>query len=447
MPDARSRPRLWYHRGRMRLYISALLFALAVMAQDGRLVLRSPHVHQYSGISPLSAAGDKIHGFDTQGNSGIFDLRSGRLIQAPAPYPTFHWDTYDNDLGWVIGGENSNAPAPNTIYTWRPSSGRYKKAIDFGRRFRAINTGSTADITWDGWTAFWAEAEHNVCAVDLNARKSYCADYLAPDPNNHLQGKPSFIDYIAITPRDSKSGLHYVLFMVSPAMMLFSVDEQAGVLRLVVRPEVVFPGMGIKPSQNYDGNCDPGENCISAPHGDVLQGPDGQVYFVTSYGMEDHDGIPGHRGTSGFCEAGHAFLRLNTGRLMTKPENFNGVTGGGLKYVRDGSCGSSWPASDHVGCARFGTWCVVSFDAGGGSPAARHSEEWLLGLDASGVVVYKRLGANESDSTADYWSQPRGAMTMDATAVIYDSDANSQGRAHAVYMLPTGVSAPKPHQP
>ena len=63
-------------------------------------------------------------------------------------------------------------------------------------------------------------------------------------------------------------------------------------------------GSGRQP-QNNDGNCDPGEPCVTTPHGDVYVAPDGQVYFETSVGME--------LDSAGVCESGEAFMRLSAG--------------------------------------------------------------------------------------------------------------------------------------
>jgi hypothetical protein len=415
-----------------KFLVASLLSGFLVSAQSGHQVVPSISVHQYSGISPLSANTDKLHTFDIQGHARIVRLRDGKVISDSAPYPEAHWDNVDDDLMWLIGSGGNHSQ--NRIETWRPSNGRYQTVIDYRNRFVKINTGATSDISYDDWAAFWAETEHNLCAVNLKAKKTYCIDYQAADPAN-LAGPIRDVDYVAVTPRDSKSGLRYVLMMAQPAMGIFSVNEQAGVLRWVLRPEQVFPAMGHK--GNNDGICNVGESCVATPHADILTGPDGQIYLVTGgYGMEDGKGV---------CEAGEAVMRINAGPLMTKPENFAGVTGGGLKYIHDFSCGvaGSWSA-DHNGCARFGSWCVHSFESHGAAPpVGRAGDLWLLSLDNAGSIVYKRLGATGT-SGKDYWSTPRASLAMDASQVIYDSDAGSNDATHAVYMVPTGVSVTKP---
>lgn len=381
-----------------KLIISSLLCGSLLPAQSGKQVVPGTSVHQYSGISALSAKKDKLHTFDLEGHARIVKLSDATTIAQPAPYAEAHWDNIDDDLMWVIGSDQPN------IRTWRPSTKTYTTVIDYAGRFESITTGATTDITFDNWEAFWAPHEHQLCAVDLTAKKTYCVDVNAPDPNNHLPLTTPDVDYVAVTPRDSKSGLHYVLMLAAPAMGVFSVDETAGKLRWVVRPEAVVPLMGSgRQPQNNDGNCDPGEPCETTPHGDVYVAPDGQVYFQFQAGMETYTAV------YNVCEAGQAFMRLNAGLKMTTPENAFGVTGGGLKYKGpDFHCGGEAWSSQHTGCARWGNHCIISFDTGPLQPgqiAPRAEELWLIGIDGTGAITYRKLGTSgTSNSSNDYWA-------------------------------------------
>jgi hypothetical protein len=115
----------------------------------------------------------------------VAKVSDGSHIVENAPYPSAHWDNADNDLLWVVGGHNQINPT-NLIEQWRPSTGAYTTWIDYTGRFQTITTGQATDMTYDNWVAFWAPAEHNVCAVDLMAKKTYCVDVNVPDPVNHL---------------------------------------------------------------------------------------------------------------------------------------------------------------------------------------------------------------------------------------------------------------------
>ena len=428
----------------IKLAVTTVLCGSLLPAQSGKQVVPPVSVHQYSGISPLSANNDKLHTFDGQGRARIVRLRDAAVIADPAPYPEAHWDNTDNDLMWLIGDESRHAK--NRIETWRPSTRKYQTVIDYRGRFATITTGGTTDISYDGWEAFSAPSEHQVCAVDLKAKKTYCLDYNAPDPVNKM-GDTKDVDYVAVTPRDSKSGLHYVLMLATPAMAVFSVDESAGTLRWIVRPEAAAPWMGSKPTQNNDGNCDPGESCLTTPHGDLLVAPDGQVYFEMGVGMEADN--------LSICESGQALMRLNAGVKMSIPEKFAGLTGGGLKYAgADFHCGGkeAW-SSQHTGCARWGQRCVVSFSTAvpqPGQTAPRKEELWLIGLTDAGAITFNKIGVSSPSflpARDSYWSTARAAMSMDGTLVIYDSDHGSQGASHAVYSLETGLPPVSPLSP
>jgi hypothetical protein len=85
---------------------------------------------------------------------------------------------------WVFG--EGGGHSKNKIETRRPSNRKYQAVIDYAGRFAAISTGTTTDITYDNWEAFWAPNEHQLCAVDLVAKKTCCVDVNAPDPVNKL---------------------------------------------------------------------------------------------------------------------------------------------------------------------------------------------------------------------------------------------------------------------
>jgi Collagen triple helix repeat (20 copies) len=432
--------------------LTILTLSLVSGQVPGRQVIPPESLHQYSAISPVSAAGDKLHVFSMQGVASIVKVADGTVVATSAPYPEAHWDNADDDLMYVIGQVST---APSKIQTWRPSTRQYETFIDYTGQFTNITTGASTDITSDSWEAFWARNEHTLCAVDLTAKKTYCADVNVPDPLNHLPSGTPNVDYVVVTPRDSISGLHYVLMMATPAMGVFFVDETTGVLRWVVRPEMVAPMINVNASQNQDGNCDPGEACLTTPHGDIFVAGDGQVYLEIQVGMETPLLSNSNPAT---CQVGQGLLRLNAGLLMTKAENFQGVTGGGMKYVGpDFLCGGTQVWSDqHTGCNRWGGHCVVSFDTptpSVGQVAVKMNQLWLIGLDPSNTITYSQIGVtspsyvnSNTDPNLNYWSTSRAASSMDGTQVIYDSDAGSNGVHHAVYQMPTAL-APAPAPP
>lgn len=158
---------------------------------------------------------------------------------------------------------------------------------------------------------------------------------------------------------------------------------------------------------------------------------------------------------AGVCWRGQALLRLNAGMKMSIPENFAGVTDGGMKvFGPDFKCGGDVWSSGHTGCNRWGGHCIVSFDTPAPSGemvnVVKKNELWLLGLNADGSPSYKRIGSTSPSFTnahasgdVKYWSQSRAAMSMDGAQIIFDSDRGSNGEHHAVHQLSSGLPAVK----
>ena len=123
-------------------------------------------------------------------------------------------------------------PLPTTITKYQISTRTSTTLIDYatdGHHFTQISFGGTGDLSADNWAAFWAENEHQVCAVDLNLLKTYCTDYTAANPGNHVGWNS--IDYVLITKgKDVDTNKRYVLLMADPAMGVYSVNERTGVL-------------------------------------------------------------------------------------------------------------------------------------------------------------------------------------------------------------------------
>ena len=211
--------------------------------------------------------------------------------------------------------------------------------VDYGGRFTNINSGGSSETSKDNWLSFWAEQEHNVCAVDLNTARTYCADYQAANPDNRRGW--DFIDYSMITKGvDSVTGKRYVFLMASPALGAYSVNLSTGNLDFEYRgPELQDISHG-----NHDGVCDPGEPCLGAPHADLMEDSDGKQYMVTPKGNEEP------------CELDLVTYSISKGIRLTDLE----TTGGGRHRVMNlANCGTNWP-SYHIGCAKNAPYCVIS---------------------------------------------------------------------------------------
>ena len=440
--------------------ILLILFSASLLAQSpaGTRVLPPTSLHQYS-YSPLSVKNDKLHVFDGSGHAKIVNPSNGVQINptgcAPgysyacaAPYPEVHWDNYDDDLLYTVG-RNVASPSQliagtvvndNKIESWRPSTGKYTTVVDYTGRFTQVQTGASSDLTYDGWIAFVSQPEDTVCAVNLSVTpaKSYCLNYNTPNAANLVGNTyPGDVDWVVVTPKDSVSGLHYVVMLAVPAAAVFSVDIENNTLDWVVRPEEGAPYQATIPGENdQSGICKPLMGCMTTPHGNVMVGLDGQVYFVFQTAVQ------GGSGDTYVCAEGEAIARLNDGTQAFRPANLAGFSGGGMIWAQDYTCGGNQVWSDaHIGCSRWASQCVVSFDTPDPqSQGPKNEQVWNLGLNALNQIVYTDVGYTDS-SAVSYYAESRAALSMDGSEIIYDSDAGTRGVSIAVYELASGMSA------
>ena len=387
-------------------------------------VLTGPgYVHPYSLPSAFSAHNRYLVVLSTGGQSDIVNATTGLAVYRNVPFSTQgrFWDASSDDIYYYISGA--------TIRKYTLSTSANQVVADYSLPpwgFASISTGGSSDTTKDNWMAFWAADKHQVCAVDLNLVKTYCADYTAQHADSRVGW--SFIDFVMVTKGvDSVTGKRYVLLMGSPALGAWSVNLSSGALDFQFRgPE--NPEM----AGNRDGICDPGENCLNAPHSDLLEDTDGRQYLVTS------------KGSSTPCALDLVTLDVSKGsRLWTPVEQ-----GGGRKAVLTlALCGSAWP-SMHVGCAKNAAFCTISTDRNvtrnpadltTPMPLEPHRGE-IMTMRGNGLEV-RRLAMSRSVafSNDSYWPTPRAATSNDGSLVVFDSNFGVPGGTR-VLTLPTGMT-------
>jgi hypothetical protein len=375
----------------------------------GRITIASGagYIHSYSSPSPLSAK--KRHLLIRDESSGfthIADPATGRIVYPGVIFSgagTF-WSAFDDEVLYVVLGSK--------ILKYTINTGVLQTVVDYstnGYGFTSIVTGGSTDTTRENWMAFWAPDQHKVCAFDIPNVRTYCADYTAANPNSRVGW--DYLDYVLMSKGvDSTSGKRYVLLMATPAMGAWSVNMQTGVLDYEFRgpenPEV---------RGNMDGICDPGENCLSAPHSDTMGDYDGKQYLVEAKGSNDP------------CELDLVTLDLSKGVNLWKPVSQGGGRKAGLKIS---SCGDIWP-DHHIGCAKSAPYCVMSTMTGYiRNPAdlttpittVPHRDELLV--MRGNALDFTRLAITRSVqySTDDYWTQPRAALSNDGSVVVFDSN-------------------------
>ncbi|HZU24122.1 MAG TPA: hypothetical protein VFA04_01285 [Bryobacteraceae bacterium] len=375
----------------------------------GTVNVVAPGAHQYSGISPLSKRGDHLHAIELPGGGAqILNASTGAVINtgAAVPYPVCYWSNSDDDVCYY---QSHDVPA---IMRYHVSSNSSETWIDYSGTFTGpLNDGDTIDITPDEWTAFWSDDQHTLCAVDLIAKQTYCADYLASNALNKLP--ITAIDYAAVTGVDAVSGKRYVLLLANPSMAIYSVDVAHKSLVLEARPESGPGLMGDNGNNNGNGVCEAGEACPSTPHGGTVQGPDGQQYFITAAGYQ------GTFSGQDMCELDLVAMRIGSGALSFT----DAALGGGMtRILRLFACGTTWE-SYHVGCARTAATCVISTDG----PAAQDgntgyfNELFTISFGPQMAPTVTPVAMHRS-SENQYWAQPRAAFDFGGEKIVFDSD-------------------------
>jgi hypothetical protein len=377
-----------------------------------RILTGTPYVHIYSQPSPISAHNRYLGllGQDS-GRYSIVDFTTGSTAYDSLAFSdAWVWDAYNDDTHYRIEGSR--------ILKTILSSGQETVLIDYSQtaqHFTSISAGGSTDTSKDNWLAFQAPDQHQICAVDLNTVRTYCADYMAAEATSRIGWE--WFDYVMISKgTDSTNGKRYVLLIGGPAMGVWSVNAASGRLDFEYRgPDNWEWG------SNHDGYCDPGEFCLTTPHADVMEDSAGKQYLVTTKGQE----AP--------CSLQLVTMDLSKGRSMFWPES----AGGGLKTVLNlANCGEMWPTVD-LGCAKNAPYCVISTSRTTSRPSADSASAFpdepyrdqIAILRGNGQEV-RFLAATRSVNFDDdtYWPRPRAALSPDGQYVVFTSNFGVDGR-------------------
>jgi Malectin domain len=370
-----------------------------------RVMTGTPYIHPYALPSPISAHNKYLNVLGRDSFiSSMLDLTTGAVAFYNVPFAggAHVWDAQDDDVYYRIYGTQ--------VVKHTLSTNTDAVVADYAGQFTYINAGGSTDTSKDNWLSFWAPNEHNICAIDLINVRTYCADYLASDPNNRVGW--DFIDYSLISKGvDSVTGKRYVFLMAAPALGAWSVNLSTGRLDFEYRgPENLDISQG-----NHDGVCDAGEPCLGAPHADVMEDSDGKQYMVTTKGNEDP------------CELDLMTFALSSGSLLYNDES---AGGGRHRVINLANCGTNWP-DYHVGCAKSSPYCVLSIysdalrspaDLATAIPQDPHRNQIMV-MRGNGQEV-RVLATSHSILFDDdsYWPQPRAALSNDGAWVVFDSD-------------------------
>lgn len=382
--------------------------------------------HQYSTPSPISAHNKYVLVFDAGMRFTIVSAATGRVlyydVTADVGRGTF-WDAYDDEVYYFLSGSSVRK---HDLRTRRTTT-----LIDYatsGHGFSSIQSGGTGDGSKDNWISFWAPEQRQLCALDLNMVKTYCANYAT------LGAVPvSFVDFTLISRGvDSQSGKRYVLLMSNPAMAVFSVNLSAGRLDPEFRGPEDPEGNG-----NHNGACDPGENCFGAPHADIFEDSNGIQYLVAT------------TDTRTPCERALATYQLNKGNAMRLPVEL----GGGKRTVMTVfKCGTTW-GGDHIGCAKSAPYCAISTNFAGlrdpkDQSPIQHTphiaEIFIMRENGEEIrrLVKHRSVLFQSEEASGYWSRPRASISNDGGFVVAESNFGFPNQQRVV-LITTGYGKPR----
>ncbi len=383
--------------------------------------------HAYSTPSPVSARNRYVMVFGAAGADIVYTASAKTAYQGvPGDFNTgAFWDAYDDEVYYYLVGA---AVKRRDLRTGRTTTIAEYAGAPYG--FTSITSGGTGDSSKDNWFAFFAPAQKQVCALDLDRGRTFCASY------GDLGAVPiSFVDYPLITKGvDAGSGKRYVLLMGNPSLAAFSVNLVSGKLDLEFRGPEAPEGSG-----NHDSVCGPGESCFGAPHADVFEDEKGIQYLVSTLDTQTP------------CERAVNTYRINSGVEMLTPVELGGGRTNVMTLFRCG--GQAQWTGDHIGCAKRAPYCVVSTNyAGLRDPANQdpilrtpHLSEIFV-MKGNGAEI-RRLAQHRSvlfvgDEADGYWSRSRAAISPDGGFVVTDSNFGTQN-AQRVVLITTGYGKPQ----
>ncbi len=354
----------------------------------------------------------------TNGTFNVVDVATGRFAFTRVnANENFFWDSYIDSIYYY--------PSGAAVIKHDLQSGMESTVIDYGKDghgFTQVVRGSTTGSSKDNWISFFAPNEKQVCVLDLNTVKTYCADWGGGTIDYTLDSKGV----------DEASGKRYVI-VVAGNGAFYSVNLKSGKL------DLEFWGPEAPDSNgNHDGVCDPGEKCMNPSHSDTFEDSSGTQYIVFDSFTENP------------CEVALATYQLNKGVNILQPVELGG---GRRKVMSLWQCpfpNANKGTDEHIGCAKNAPFCVISTV----SPYRNPSDPPLRFPHATEIMVMRENGLEvrrlaESRSVrfwqdgfdGAYWAEPRAAISNDGSLVVSDSNFGEIAGVR-VTLIATGFGKP-----
>jgi uncharacterized protein (TIGR03437 family) len=357
--------------------------------------------HAYSSPNPLSANNKYLLLLKDSGAWDIALVSDGSVIASNVKAnQSVFWDARDDETYYYLTGAQ--------IISHSVSANADTVLIDYGNAMTSLSRGGTGDSSADNWISFWSPNEKKVCAVNLNTKETYCADY-STAPGLAIPK----IDFTLIAKGvDRPTGKRYVIVNGAPSNIVYSVNLATGKLDFEYRGPEQPEGS----RNNHDGVCDPGERCWFGSHTDTFQDAQGIQYMV----FDDYTSDP--------CEFAINTVQLNKGPDLWKQME---IGGGRKKVFTLWKCGPGW-YDEHVACAKKASACVISTQSSPRSSTdtspivnTAHDNEILMMIGNGDEIrrVTKTHTIKYSDrGDLNYWGIPRAAISNDGTLITFDSN-------------------------
>lgn len=384
-----------------------------------RIVTGAKVSHTYSSNNPLSATGKYLMILGPNGE-GVVDLAAAQpAISKVSANQDYFWDSYVDAIYYY--------PQGTAFIQHDLRTGVESTVIDYakdGHKFTLVKRGGTTGSSKDNWISFYAPNEKQVCALDLNTVKTYCADY------GKAAGLPvGAIDYTLDSKGVDRASKKRYVIVVAGSSAVYSVNLTTGSLDLEFRGPEATDSNG-----NHDGICDPGENCINFGHSDTFEDSGGTQYLV----FDTFTNTP--------CEVATATYQLNKKGSILQPAELGG---GRRKVMSLWQCPFPSGTDEHVGCAKNAPYCVIS----AASPRQTASEAPQRFPHATEIIVMRENGLEvrrlaqsrsvrfKEEGDDSYWAEPRAAISNDGSLVVSDSNFGTLGGGR-VTLIATGFGKP-----